>query len=123
MMAAMPPAPLALPLRLALAAATILTLSTTACTGDDDDVVTPPVDAANNDGTQLIDAPPGACNLPTTPITCTVGNDAPCTAACGTAYCYNFSQFGVVCTKACTVVGDCPTGWSCNMMGRCRPPN
>ena len=35
----------------------------------------------------------------------------------------SFQQFGVVCTKACTAIGDCPTGWSCNMMGRCRPPN
>ena len=115
MIARMRPSPRALPFRLALAATTILTLGAATC-GGDDDVVTPPDAATGTDAA-------GACNLPSTVITCTVGNDAPCTAVCGTAYCYNFQQFGVVCTKACTAIGDCPTGWSCNMMGRCRPPN
>lgn len=94
-----------------------LTALTAACGGDDDDGVTP-VDAATS-----IDAP-AACNLPAQTIACTVGNDAPCTAMCPSAYCYNFQQVGVVCTKPCSqgVPTDCPTGWTCNNMGRCRPP-
>lgn len=92
-----------------LPAALLALLSTGSDCGEDKD---PPA----------VDATPGVCNLPSTVIECTVGDDSPCTAVCDGGYCYNFSQFGVVCTKACTVVADCPSGWNCNMMGRCRPP-
>jgi hypothetical protein len=66
-----------------------------------------------------------ACLLPSTPITCTAGNDAPCTSACGAGYCRTFGQIGDRCTQSCTPgsTTECPTGWSCNMMGRCRPPS
>lgn len=66
----------------------------------------------------------GACVLNPTVVTCTAGNDAPCTAICANAYCYNFNQVGTVCTQPCTPgsSGECPSGWSCNNMGRCRPP-
>lgn len=108
----MPRRALLAPALVALALATL-----TACGSGDDDG-TAPVDAADR-----LDAP-AACNLPTATIACTVGNDAPCTAVCGSGYCYNFNQVGVVCTKPCSqaVPGDCPSGWTCNNMGRCRPP-
>ncbi len=105
-------------LSLRFLATALIALTVAACGADDGD---PTVDASA--GTDAATDAPAACNLPTTKITCTVGNDAPCTAVCSTAYCYNFMQLGVVCTKPCTVVGDCPSGWSCNNMGRCRPPN
>lgn len=89
----------------------LLTLTAAACTGDDG-------------GSTAIDAAPGqdapVCILPATTITCT--DDTVCQSSCGQAYCYLFNQVGMVCTQPCTVVGDCPTGWSCNNMGRCRPP-
>jgi hypothetical protein len=112
--------------------ALVMVACAAACSGDDDG------DGGDGDGTPAIDAPASsidapdtpidaamACVLPTQTITCTVGNDAPCTAACAGAYCYAFGQVGSVCTQACTagMTGQCPTGWSCNNMGRCRPPN
>jgi hypothetical protein len=97
-----------LPGRLALAAA--LTLAVAACGGDD--------------APAGPDAAAGVCNLPPEPIACTEGDDSPCTAVCDVSYCHLFGTLGQnVCTRACTDVGDCPTGWSCNMMGRCRPPD
>ncbi len=101
-------------------------VTTAACTGDD--TSTPPIDApAGLDGDNgTIDAPPGAidapmaCVLPTAPITCT--DNTPCAAACAGAYCYNFMQVGMRCTTSCAGPADCPSGWSCNGMGRCRPP-
>jgi hypothetical protein len=71
------------------------------------------------------------CELPSDPlITCTVGDDTPCTAVCGVSYCFLFGGGGggggtarTVCTRNCMTVDDCPAGWSCNMMGRCRPPD
>jgi hypothetical protein len=90
-----------------------------ACGGDDDGDDTSAVDAPGG-----IDAP-NACVLPAAVTTCTVGDDAPCTALCADAFCYNFMQLpNPVCTSACNP-GDnsaCPAGWSCNNMGRCRPP-
>ncbi|HVV82925.1 MAG TPA: hypothetical protein VHE35_07580 [Kofleriaceae bacterium] len=108
-------------------ALTALALSTTAAMcGDDDGAPAPdaPVslDGSPGDGTPAIDAPMGTCNLPSQIIHCTVGDNGPCTAVCPTAYCYNFQMVGVLCTKPCSGGGDCPSGWSCNMMGRCRPP-
>jgi membrane-bound lytic murein transglycosylase A len=102
-----------------------LVATTVACTGDD--TSPPPIDAAvgldgsGGDGPGgAIDAPT-ACVLPTTPITC--ADNTPCAAACGAAYCYNFMQVGMRCTMACTAGGtECPSGWTCNGMGRCRPP-
>lgn len=94
----------------------------TACAGDDgggDDDSTQ-IDAASG-GTDA----PAACTIPATTTSCTVGNDAPCQAQCGTAYCYNFSQLPTpVCTQSCTAgsTDQCPSGWTCNNMGRCRPP-
>ena len=102
-----------------IAIAWLAAVAIAACTGGDDDGAAP-VDA--QDGT--IDAA-NACVLTTTTTACTVGNDAPCQALCATAYCYNFMQLpSPVCTMTCTVgsTGQCPSGWSCNNMGRCRPP-
>ena len=102
-----------------------LVATTVACTGDD--TSTPPIDAASgSDGTADTDASgtidaPMACVLPTTSIACT--DNTPCTAACAGAYCYNFMQVGMRCTNNCAGPADCPAGWSCNGMGRCRPPN
>lgn len=98
--------------------------SLVACTADDDDQV--PIDApisddggGDTDGTPSPDAAT-ACILPTAPITCT--DSSMCTSQCAAAYCYNFNQVGMRCTNACTSGADCPSGWSCNGMGRCRPP-
>ena len=95
-----------------------------ACDSGGGDDIDQPIDATVN-----LDGPPGdgsgsACVLPSAVITCTVGNNAPCTAVCAAAYCHNFTQVGNVCTSACTIgsTDQCPTGWSCNGMGRCRPP-
>jgi hypothetical protein len=88
--------------------------------GDDDGDGSGDIDAAGG-GTDA----PAACVLPATTTACTVGNDAPCQAMCGTAYCYNFSQLpSPVCTQSCTAgsTDQCPSGWTCNNMGRCRPP-
>jgi hypothetical protein len=97
-----------------------------ACTAGDDDPV--PVDASiADDGSATTDGIPGtdaagACVLPIAPITCT--DSSMCTSQCATAVCYNFNQIGMRCTMACTAGGnECPSGWSCNGMGRCRPPN
>ena len=119
-----------LPSLAALALAVAAATGTLAACGGDDGA--PAIDAPTSDGTPAIDGPtsdgtpaidaPGACHLPTATIGCTAGNNAPCTAVCGNAYCYNFNQVGVVCTQPCTIATDCPQGWSCNMMGRCRPP-
>lgn len=107
-------------LRIPLAITAALALTLAAC-GDDGDP-DPGIDAAPDvDASNEPDA--AACILPTDLITCTVGDDAPCTAECAGAYCHNFMQLGVVCTNDCATVDDCPAGWSCNNMGRCRPPN
>ena len=90
--------------------------------GGGDDIQ--PIDATLGlDSGSGIDAA-GACILQPATIGCTIGNDAPCTAMCANAYCYTFSQVGTVCTQPCTPgsTDQCPTGWSCNNMGRCRPP-
>lgn len=90
-----------------------------ACGGSDDDGTGDPIDAAAG-----VDAA-NACVLPSATTTCTVGDDTPCTALCAAAYCYSFGQLpSPVCTQACTVgsTDQCPTGWTCNNMGRCRPP-
>lgn len=89
-----------------------------ACGGSDDDGGDP-VDAAS--GTDAANA----CTVPAQTTSCTIGNDAPCTALCATAYCYNFNQLPTpVCTTSCAIgsTDQCPSGWSCNNMGRCRPP-
>ncbi len=110
--------------RLALTLSAALALAATAGCGGDDGA--PGIDAATTDAPPgAIDAgtdATGACILPTTPITCTVGNNAPCVAVCGTAYCRTFMAFGSICTGPCTGVGNCPAGWSCTSMGWCRPP-
>jgi hypothetical protein len=87
-----------------------------ACGGDDGDPV--PIDAAG-----AVDGPP-ACVLESAIVTCTIGDDSPCTAVCGNAYCYTFNQVGTLCTQPCTPGNnaECPSGWTCNNMGRCRPP-
>lgn len=115
---------LARTLRVALCALGVAALA--ACGGDGDDGA-PPDDAPAADGGGDdgggIDA--AACVLPATPITCTAGDNGPCTAVCGNAYCHLFNQVGTLCTQPCTPGGDpaeCPTGWTCNNMGRCRPP-
>ena len=100
-------------------------LSSVACdSGDGDDIETPlDAPATNLDGAPG-DGSGGAC-LPEAVITCTVGNDAPCAAACASSTCYNFNQLGPVCTMSCSPggSGECPSTWTCNGMGRCRPPN
>lgn len=95
-----------------------ITAALSACSGGDDDGADP-IDAAAG-----IDAA-NACVVPSTTMTCTVGDNAPCMALCATAYCHNFGQLPTpVCTNPCTVgsTDQCPSGWSCNNMGRCRPP-
>ena len=99
--------------RLPLLAAVLALAAGTACGGDDG---VPPID-----GPAAVDAA-SVCNLPAAVITCTAGDNSPCTAVCDTSYCHLFNQVGTICTKACAVVEDCPSGWSCNTMGRCRPP-
>ena len=87
------------------------------CGGDDDGGGDAP-DAAESQ----FDAAP-ACILPTEVITCTEGDDAPCTAVCAEAYCRDFGMLpDPVCTENCSTIDDCPAGWDCNDMGRCRPP-
>jgi hypothetical protein len=104
-----------------LLAVLVLIATAAACDGGSGDDV-PDIDAAPSDGVPPIDA--AACFLPSTTISCTIGDNTPCTAMCASAYCYNFSQVGTVCTQSCTPgsSGECPTGWTCNNMGRCRPP-
>jgi hypothetical protein len=108
--------------RLTLALLLSLTTALAACTSSDD--APPPPDDTEVDAGTTADAAT-ACILPMAPVTCTVGNDGPCSAVCGGAYCHTFDQFGTVCTQACAPgsTGTCPTGWRCNNMGRCRPPN
>ena len=68
------------------------------------------------------------CELPAEAIACTEGDDTPCTAVCAASYCWAFGACGgtgsgaTICTTNCNTVADCPEGWSCNMMGRCRYP-
>ncbi len=95
--------------------AIVLGLVLAACGGDDDPVI-PDADPAAPDA-----AP--ACVLPDDTIECTIGDDTPCTAECADAVCYNFNQLPTpVCTTTCTTALDCPSTWTCNNMGRCRPP-
>jgi hypothetical protein len=90
----------------------VLAMGVAACGGGGDDGDNPPVDAPIN-----------ACVLPAAVTTCTVGDDSPCAALCEGAYCYNFMQLpNPVCTSNCTSAAQCPSGWECNGMGRCRPP-
>lgn len=57
------------------------------------------------------------------PVPCVVGEDAPCRASCSDAYCYAYTALpDPVCTRGCSSPADCPAGWRCNAMGRCRPP-
>ena len=96
------------------------TLCLAACGGDDDGGDNTAVDSPSGG----IDAP-AACVLPAQTTACTVGDDAPCQALCAQAGCYNFMQLpNPVCTTNCTVgsTDQCPSGWTCNNMGRCRPP-
>lgn len=99
----------------------LLLLGAAAACGSDD--TSPGIDAAGGDDGGGGDSAQ-ACTLPAAPITCTVGDNSPCAAMCGDAYCYNFMQAGTVCTEPCTPqsTDQCPTGWRCNDMGRCRPP-
>lgn len=63
----------------------------------------------------------GACYLDSEPVDCT--DDAPCLELCATSYCREYAQIGrSVCTNNCATAEDCPDGWRCNKMGRCRPP-
>ena len=108
-----------------LLAAAMLAATSLGCTGGDD--TTTPIDAPQGDGAVGPDGgggpdAPAACVLPSTSITCT--DNTPCTSVCGNAYCYNFMQVGMRCTQPCTPgsTTECPSGWSCNNMGRCRPP-
>lgn len=90
-------------------------LAVAGCSGGDDD-------GSADDDSAGPDAA-AACVLDPTPVECTVGDDAPCTAVCGDAYCYMYGQLpAAVCVTACSGVEDCPDGWTCNNMGRCRPP-
>lgn len=94
---------------------------------DGPEIDAPAVDAAAIDApaaidARIIDAPAAVCNLPSATISCTVGNNAPCRAVCSDAYCYDYSVLPPVCIRNCTTVNDCPSGWACNQMHRCRPP-
>jgi hypothetical protein len=96
-----------------------LSLAAACGSGDDGDDDVTPIDAAPG-----IDGP-AACVLPAATTSCTVGTDGPCQALCPQAYCHLFGQLPTpVCTTNCTVgsTTECPAGWSCNNMGRCRPP-
>src|SRR5262245_33470652 len=77
--------------------------------------------ASGVDAGPTIDSAP-ACILPTDTISGTVGDNSPCTAECAGAYCYQFGGNPPICTNACSGGGDCPSGWTCNSMGRCRNP-
>ena len=105
-------------MRLVLPAILSLGLFSFSCGGDDDGGGDAP-DAAESQ----FDAAP-ACILPTEVITCTgEGDDAPCQAECAEAYCRDFGNLpDPVCTENCGTIDDCPDGWDCNDMGRCRPP-
>lgn len=104
-----------------LIASAILTLGLLSCGGDDDD------GGDGGDGpdatASTIDAA-AACILSSEVITCTgEGDDAACQAVCADAYCRDFGNLpDPVCTQNCDSVDDCPGGWECNDMGRCRPP-
>ena len=86
------------------------------CGGDDD--------SSDSTDAPTFDAGP-ACTLPTEVISCGgEGDDAPCTAVCGDAYCRDYGMLPTpVCTENCTTPDDCADGWDCNDMGRCRPPD
>lgn len=106
----------------------VLFATLTACggSGDDDGGRADGAGGGNVDARDLPDGIGGVCatvdDLDPL-ITCTVGDDAPCAAICADAYCYEFGNLPQpVCTRDCLDAGDCPEGWSCNAMGRCRPP-
>ncbi len=107
-------------MRLVLSAILSLGLCSFSCSGDDDGGDT---GDAPDAATSQFDAAP-ACILPSEVITCAgEGDDGPCTAVCAEAYCRDFGQLpDPVCTQNCSTIDDCPDGWDCNDMGRCRPP-
>ena len=102
--------------------ASILCLGLLSCGGDDDDGSDGPEtpDAADSP----FDAAP-ACTLPTEVVVCGgEGDDGACQAVCAEAYCRDFGNLpDPVCTQNCGTPDDCPDGWDCNDMGRCRPPD
>ena len=104
-------------MKVAFAICAALALLVPACGGDDD---------GGGDDSAAVDAGvdgAAACVLDPAPVECTVGDDSPCTAVCAEAYCYMYNQLpSAYCVTACTGVEDCPDGWTCNNMGRCRPP-
>lgn len=112
-------------MRILLSAILTLGLALAACGGGDDDG-----DGGDGDGSGTADAAPSgidaapACVLPTDVVTCTgEGDDAPCQAICADAYCRDFGNLpDPICTQNCGGPDDCPDGWDCNDMGRCRPP-
>ena len=117
---------------IALMSATALAAVAVACGGGDD--ADEPAGGGGGAAAATTTQGPAAgadaamCELPTTPITCTTGDDSPCTATCGVAYCYTFGGGGgggagsTICTRGCNTAEQCPTGWTCNGMGRCRNP-
>ena len=91
----------------------LLTLAALAACGDDG--------GGDADAGDAIDA--AVCVLDPEPVDCTEGDDGPCQALCATAYCHYYGMIErSVCTSNCFDPGDCPGGWDCNDMGRCRPP-
>jgi hypothetical protein len=100
-------------MRAAAIAIAALFLTTAACTEDDANDVP---DAGSN-----ADAEPGVCSLTTEPVECTANPE--CEALCAGSYCHLFGMLGgSVCTVNCVTADDCPDDWTCNQMGRCRPP-
>jgi hypothetical protein len=84
-----------------------------ACGGDDD--------SSGADATPGVDG--ATCHLESTPVECTEGDDTPCQALCASSYCHYYDMIDLAaCTNNCSTGLQCPDGWECNNMGRCRPP-